>query len=341
MNEVRNVTAALMGDPPPARSAAGEPPTEHRPAPVTISAGALASGEPSRELWPAPMALAETTTETLRPISTMVFDPPLVLMPTPTEHPAIEWLEPTALLVDAKYQRDLSDTGRRLIRKIAENFDWRRFKPPIAAWTENGYEVIDGQHTALGAAMRSDLPVIPVLVILAPDLEDRAASFVAHNTDRQTFQPMQLHKARVVGGDPAALMVERVCGAAKIQLVRRYLSNHEWKPGESNSVTAIGALIRRRNPDMAVKLLQVLVAADLPPILRDEIRAVEFLFTDPRYSERLPPLPEGGVALAATINRLGKTVINEARVMSRHDKVPVWKSMAMIWIAKTKQRAPR
>src|SRR6185437_3072554 len=122
------------------------------------------------------------------------------LQPIPTDPPMVEWMAPTDLLVDDAYQRGLGPKSVDLIRRIVEHWDWRRFKPPIVAWTEAGFEVIDGQHTAIAAASRPDIAKIPVMVVVATAMTDRAQAFVGHNRDRLNVSPMQLHHAMVAAG---------------------------------------------------------------------------------------------------------------------------------------------
>jgi hypothetical protein len=96
----------------------------------------------------------------------------------------LKWLAPTDLLVDATYQRDLSERSMRLIRKMIENFSWNRMKPPIVVQVgPASLHIVDGQHTAIVAASIG-IPQIPVFVVKAEGLDERARAFVGHNTDR-------------------------------------------------------------------------------------------------------------------------------------------------------------
>ena len=61
--------------------------------------------------------------------------PDIVPGAPPTSAPEITQIKPTELLVDDAYQRNLSDKSLALIRRIVSGWDWRRFKPPVAAWT--------------------------------------------------------------------------------------------------------------------------------------------------------------------------------------------------------------
>ena len=72
------------------------------------------------------------------------------LSPAPLDgvaEPMFDRLAPGDLLVDEAYQRDLSPRSLKLIRSIVERWDWLKFKPPVVALTDRGFEVVDGQHT--------------------------------------------------------------------------------------------------------------------------------------------------------------------------------------------------
>ena len=97
--------------------------------------------------------------------------------------PEFVWVPPTNLLVDETYQRELSRQSLALIEKIVKRWDWSRFKPPVVARTDGGFEVIDGQHTAIAAASHPEIDEIPVMVVETTDMGDRAKAFVGHNRD--------------------------------------------------------------------------------------------------------------------------------------------------------------
>ena len=70
----------------------------------------------------------------------------------------MKWIAPTDLLVDATYQRDLSERSIRLIRKMIENFNWNRLKPPIVVQVgPASLHIVDGQHSAIVAATAGTL----------------------------------------------------------------------------------------------------------------------------------------------------------------------------------------
>src|SRR4051794_24268937 len=81
------------------------------------------------------------------------------------ERPSLRWVAPTDLLVDATYQRDLSERSIRLIRKMIESFSWNRMKPPIVVQVgPTSLHIVDGQHTAIVAASIG-IPEIPIFIV--------------------------------------------------------------------------------------------------------------------------------------------------------------------------------
>jgi hypothetical protein len=131
---------------------------------------------------------------------------------TPRALPIFEWLDPGTLLIDDDYQRDSSERSLKLVRKIVNGWDWAKFKPPVGVMVEAGIELIDGQHTAIGAATHPDIEKIPVMIVDVQEQAERASAFIGHNRDRVAVTASQLHIAAVAAGDPEAQAIVRVCG---------------------------------------------------------------------------------------------------------------------------------
>ena len=271
-------------------------------------------------------------TDTMRPVAALAIDD-LQAQAAPTSEPQLEWMAPVDLLIDARYQRDLSEKSLKLIRRIVEGWDWRRFKPPVVAWTERGFEIIDGQHTAIAAATHPQVRRIPVLVVEAAELQDRASAFIGHNRDRLTVAPVQLHHAAVAAGDEQALTVDQVCGRAGVTILRNVYGSRTYKPGETIAVGAISSLVGRRHAKGAREVLEVLVAAGCGPITANEIKAVELLMFDGDYAGQFEP-----DELAKAIQKLGDEAQREARVFVGAHSLPLWKGLAATWFKKTRKR---
>ena len=252
---------------------------------------------------------------------------------TPATAPPTEmWVAPTELLVDAAYQRDLTDRSMRLIRKIIEEWDWRRFKPPVVAMTSAGFECIDGQHTAIAAASHPAIEKILVVVVDATEQAARALAFIGHNRDRLAMTPTQLHNAAVVAGDAEAVIIQQVTERAGIRILRGPPGAGAYKPGDTQTVAAVASLIRNRGERGARAVLELLAKAELAPVSVNDIRACDHLMNDPEFAGWF--LPE---ALTKTIADMRPTSDQEAKVFAATHSVPRWRGLAAVWFKNVKK----
>lgn len=266
-------------------------------------------------------------TDTLRPVTAV--DLAETLTPIPTKPPMLEWMAPSDLLIEAAYQRDLSPKSMDLIKRIAERWDWRRFKPPIVAWSERGFEIIDGQHTAIGAASRG-IDKIPVLVVEATDLTDRASAFVGHNQDRLAITPVQMHQAKLAAGDEDALTAQQVIDRSGAKLVIGAYGARGWKPGETIAITTIDQLAKKRGAMHARRVVEVLVKAYAAPVSAAGIKAVDMLMFRPEFAEMdLEHLP---VAIIGAGD-----VEKQAKLEAQTHCIPAWEAMGRIWFRKCRK----
>lgn len=262
-----------------------------------------------------------------RPIERMEL-PDLEPGAAPTPAPTFIWIHPATLLVDENYQRNLTRQSLTLIRKIVAHWDWARFKPPIVAKAGATYEVIDGQHTAIAAASHPQIDTIPVMVVLAEMMEERASAFVGHNRDRIGLTPLQIYYGMLAAGDEDAQTVEQVCNRAGVSLPRYPPSttNAGWKPGECIAVYAIQTLINRRGAMAARVVLQVLSNAHCAPIRMGQIRAVEEILHSREYKGQV-----SGDDLTSAIMRLGPEADREAKIFSAAHNVQEWRGLTVVY----------
>jgi len=247
-----------------------------------------------------------------------------------------EWVDPTTLLIDAAYQRGLTERGINLIRRIVTTWDWRRFKPPIVARTSDddgfgGFEIIDGQHTAIAAASHPTLGKIPVMVVEAASREDRAGAFIGHNRDRLGVTATQLHHSAVAAGDPQAVAIERVCAASGTRLLAQG-PGREFKPGETLAVSSISAVIRKRGEDGAIAVLKALVAAECAPISAAQIKAVEMLLFDAEYTGSIT-----AEAITELLKHAARAVDQEAGLFAATHDVRQWKALGIVIFRKARR----
>ncbi len=243
---------------------------------------------------------------------------------TPRALPIFEWVDPATLLVDEGYQRDSSERSLKLVRKIVAGWDWAKFKAPCAVMTDAGLELIDGQHTAIAAATHSDIEKIPVMIVDVDQRAERAAAFIGHNKDRVAVTAAQLHVAAIAAGDAEALAIETVCREAGIRTLRA--PTKDPKPGETMAISAIGALVRGRGQEGAVRVLKIARDSGICPFTQIEIKAIDLLVYGDEYSDI------SDVALIATIAGMGRKSYSEANVFrAAHPSTPLWKALAITW----------
>ncbi|WP_260855414.1 DUF6551 family protein [Mesorhizobium amorphae] len=248
--------------------------------------------------------------------------------------PELRMVKPSTLLVDERYQRGLSERSVRLIRKIVSEWDWRAFKPPVVVDVGDGLEVIDGQHTAIGAATHGGIDLLPVLVVEADEQATRASAFVRHNRDRITVTATQLHNAMVAAGDDEAVTVDRVCQRAGITVLRNPPAMAKFKPGETLAVTTIRALVNRRHAKGAREVLEVCVKAGMAPVSSAAIKAVEHLLFAPEYKGDIEP-----ERISLILSAHSTTIDQEAARFAAERKVPVWRALAsVIYMNRRKSR---
>ncbi len=213
--------------------------------------------------------VGEDGTRPIRPISHLAGEAGKIT----SKPPIVDEVLPDELLVDGVYQRDLSKRSVNLIRKIIQEWDWTKFKPPIVCQAGDGYFVLDGQHTAIAALTHPDVDRIPVLVVEAPTIKSRASSFVGHNKNRIAVTALQIHHSLVAAGDEAAKRIEDVCAGAGVEIMRAPPPGQAYKPGETMALGAIQFSLKRLGDHSTTLILRALSEAERAPLRAEEIRA--------------------------------------------------------------------
>lgn len=281
---------------------------------------------------------AQPVAPNCRPIELIQLHLEVAPGPPPTEPPVFLDVDPRTLLVEPAYQRDLTPKSLEMIRKIAAGWDWRKYHPPVVVMTDDGGLILDGQHTAIAAASWTDLATIPVQLVDAPEVTDRAQAFLGLNTGHLAHSAVGLHRAAVAAGDVTALAVQRICQTAGVA-VRTAYGGAKWNPGDTAAVAAIRGLLANVGERRATQIMNVLATAQLAPIGATHIKAAELLFTDPDFAGRLDALDDqGGADLAAAISELGDTAGREASVFAKAQCIPLWRALGIIWFRKAKKR---
>lgn len=257
----------------------------------------------------------------LRKIAPMEF-PDLAKIGDLGRKPKLVWVEPTQLLVDGTYQRDLSRQSVRLIREIIKSFAWNQLKPPIAVEVASGYHVIDGQHTAIAAASIG-VTALPIFVVEAETVIERANAFVGHNKRRLNISRLQIHRAMVAAGDEDAMDVANVCRRAGLNLRHKNGVNSKLNIGDCAAVSTIESLVQRRGVIRARQTLELLVKAKLAPVSEAHILAADYLVGDSDV-----PWDD----LCAAIRIEGEGVIARAIPIAKTERRYIWQVVAEIWL---------
>lgn len=246
------------------------------------------------------------------------------------KRPELKWVAPTDLSVDDTYQRDLSGKSIRLIRNIAAEFAWNRMKLPITVMVKGALHVVDGQHTAIAAASIG-LEAIPVLVVEAATLDERARSFVGHNTNRISVTSLDIYQALLASGDEDAVEVDAVCKKAKIR-IRHITPSSAISEGDTASVASIRGLVKKRGVMWARHVLETLVSARLAPITQTHILAADYIICEAARGTDL-------VRLARVIRTVGEDGVLQAISKAKIERRPQWRVLAEVWMKRFKAEA--
>ncbi|MBY6242822.1 DUF6551 family protein [Methylosinus sp. Sm6] len=248
--------------------------------------------------------------------------------------PEFRDVDPRTLLVDESYQRNLAEKSVTLIRKIVGGWSWRAFKPPICVEIGDALHVIDGQHTAIAAASHPEIDCIPVMIVPAGKVEDRALAFVRHNRDRIHVTPNQLHYALLAAGDETAQTIREVCERAGARVLKAPPSQGRYKPGDVMAVGSLSGLVSRRHALGARRVLEICVKGQLAPISAAALKAVEELLFGESYAGAREPED-----IAMTIRAMGPGAEREAAKFCAEHDLPLWKGLVVTWFRAT--RKPR
>lgn len=205
--------------------------------------------------------------------------------------PTFEWIPKDWLYVDPTYQRGTNSAGSRsLIRKIVEEFAWKKFQPITVTERDDGrYNVIDGQHRAVSAIMHPAVEDVPCWIVEASDSRAQARVFLSVNEDRNPVQPLQAYKAALTAQEPDALQIDKVCREAGVTLAYTLPgASGKLPPRQTQAVSTIRKLLFQHGEGPVSAALKALVEAypDTPNQLRGQvISAVTTVFT--KHRDRL------------------------------------------------------
>ena len=193
--------------------------------------------------------------------------------------PGMITVKPEELWVDREYQRNLGYRSVKLIRTMVNDWDWAKFKPPVLTRDEKGrYLIIDGQHTAIGAATHPDIDSIPAMFIPLQDISEQAASFIGHNTARIPVAALDLWHARITAKDPTATQANDVLNEFGISVVRTVQgSNHSWQTNQTVATGVITKILEKYGLPKFRQVVKFMADCSFSPIRADHWRFAEAL----------------------------------------------------------------
>lgn len=248
--------------------------------------------------------------------------------------PVFEWVDPSELYIESKYQRNIHDRSIRLIRNIIKDFSWSRFKPPVCSYGEdNKLFVIDGQHTAIAAASIPAIKKIPIMVITAATIQNRAASFLGHNRDRVAITPVQMFYSAVAAGDGTALKLDIALKETGVTLMRSIPP--VWVEGQSVAANTMMELAKTRDTIGAARCLHILMDAKRAPIVSPELKAVALLCFDKDWRGRFDDKELSKVIASKSIDQWAVTT--EATVR-KGQNMPTSRAIAIAWFRKVPKK---
>jgi hypothetical protein len=180
------------------------------------------------------------------------------------------------LVVSEKYQRDLSNASRRQIRTIARNWNWDSFKAPNIAETATPgvWEVVDGQHTAIAAAINGNVPVLPCLLGEARTDSEKAKAFLEINTSRVMLTQAAIFRAELAKGDPVAVDVAEAMKATGVVALEQ-APGRAFRAGEVLAIGTLKAIAKRSGRERLQRFLEIAVQAGSKPISSTLLKALD------------------------------------------------------------------
>lgn len=240
--------------------------------------------------------------------------------------PGVINVKPEELWVDREYQRNLGRRSRKLIRDMVNGWDWAKFKPPVLTRDEEGrYLIIDGQHTAIGAATHPDIKTIPAMFIPLQDVSEQAASFIGHNTARIPVASLDLWHARITAGDPTATQANDVLNEFGISVVRAVQgSNHSWKTNQTIATGVITKILEKYGLPKFRQVVKFIADCSFSPIKADHWRFAEaLLLSAEAHHQNFTP----SMMLEIIKSTNATDAYNESTKIARSIEEPVYRGM--------------
>lgn len=197
-----------------------------------------------------------------------------MMNPPAGQLPVLQYLTPGQLAIDPAYQRQLeARSSQKLIRAIAENWDWALCLPLVvtrrlgSAIDGAGLFVVDGQHRLAAAHLRGDIQVLPCVILEGATVELEASLFVRLNKQRRPISKLDEFRAAIAAGDEQACEIEDAVRRAGLKLAAT-TNPDAWKPGELANVGGLAQAWKSFGGRASANALEVLARAYPGEVLR-------------------------------------------------------------------------
>jgi len=107
---------------------------------------------------------------------------------------------------DDGYQRTISNMSK--VNGIARKWSWVACGAIVVALRDNMMWVVDGQHRVAAARQRSDITDLPCMVFESSGKKEEAEGFLTTQIMRKAVTPLEKHKAMLMIGNKAAIVVQ-------------------------------------------------------------------------------------------------------------------------------------
>jgi len=243
------------------------------------------------------------------------------------KRPELRWISLDRLVVNERYQREISKRSINLIRRIVRDWSWDRVRPAVVVpMPDEKFEVLDGQHLAVGAATHGGIAEIPCLVVTPGSNEGLAAAFVGLNRDRVCMTPQQVFRAELEAGDPVCLAVRDGVLSGGGEILLRPPARGRFEIGQTVAVGALKAVARIKGRAGVARVVRCGIAMRLGPISTVFVQAMKELFWAREYAGEL----EDGAYTAAVL-RIGASVLDgRASERAKRLKIPKRSALAQL-----------
>lgn len=231
----------------------------------------------------------------------------------PSARPEVSILKIHQLRINDEYQRKLGAASITLIRRIVNQFQWTKFRPPVVTLTGETdpdtnlptYEVLDGQHSCIAALTNGNLRELPCWVVTTRNLVEKAEAFVGLNRERVLITGLSVFWADVAAQNEDALAVLAACEKTGARVVRRPPPYGDFGVGETISVATLRRLAKKGGPAYVRRVLDAAMLCNLAPVSQDFIIAFELLLLSDNGYKLSGDYDQATRKIAAVVNRIG------------------------------------